>query len=97
MSGFSRVWTPSAAKRTNGVEKNSLPEPAEAAGPNYMPLNLYFPGLTKVHNNPPIYTVDNFLSDSEVDAFTEVAAPLLQRSKTHAIAGTLPILQCATV
>ena len=63
---------------------------AEASGPNYMPLNLSYPGLKKVNQKPPIYTVDNFLTLEECDAFIETAKPLLQRSKTHAIAGAPP-------
>ena len=62
--------------------------PAEAAPPEYMPLNLFYPGLKKVHQKPPIYVCEGFLTDEERDAFIRVAGPLLQRSKTHAIAGT---------
>ena len=63
-------------------------DPAKGSGPNYLPLNLYYPGLKKVHESPPIYTCENFLTDEECQAFIDVASPLLQRSKTHAIAGT---------
>lgn len=63
--------------------------PAEASGPEYMPLNLYYPGLKKVHASPPIYVCDGFLTDEECDAFIRAAGPLLQRSKTHAIAGKM--------
>lgn len=52
-----------------------------------MPLNLYYPGLKKVHQKPPIYVCEGFLTDEECDAFIRTAGPLLQRSKTHAIAG----------
>ena len=62
--------------------------PAESAGPRYLPLNLHYPGLKLVHKHPPIYTVTNFLTDDECQAFVTTADPLLQRSKTHAIAGT---------
>ncbi len=64
-----------------------VPKPAAASGPLYMPLNLYYPGLQKVFDSPPIYIVDNFLTDEECDTLIETARPLLQRSKTHAIAG----------
>ena len=95
MAGFARAmtWTPSPGQKTKqqaGVQQQ-LPEPAEAAGPNYMPLNLYYPNLVKVHQQPPIYTIDNFLTEEECDAFITTAGPLLQRSKTHAIAGMLPV------
>jgi len=84
------TWTPSPGQKTKqqGGVQQQLPEPAEAAGPNYMPLNLYYPNLVKVHQQPPIYTIDNFLTDEECDAFIHTAGPLLQRSKTHAIAGS---------
>ena len=62
-------------------------KPAAASGPRYMPLNLYYPGLQKVCSQPPVYIVDNFLTDEECDHLIETAKPLLQRSKTHAIAG----------
>ena len=65
-------------------------QPAEASGPNYLPLNLHYPGLRKVFKSPPIYVVDNFLTHQECDEFIRVAGPLLQRSKTHAIAGGCP-------
>lgn len=64
------------------------PKPAAPSGPRYMPLNLYYPGLQKVFDQPPVYIVDNFLTDLECNALIEVARPLLQRSKTHAIAGS---------
>ena len=64
--------------------------PAEASGPNFMPLNLYYPGLRKVHNTPPVYVCEDFLTHEECDAFIRTAGPLLQRSKTHAIAGQRP-------
>jgi prolyl 4-hydroxylase len=41
-----------------------------------------------VHSNPPIYTIDNFLTDNDCAALIETAGPLLQRSKTHAAAGS---------
>ena len=72
---------------TNGTEKRTK---AEASGPNYLPLNLEYPGLKKVFKSPPIYVVENFLTDEECEAFIRVAGPLLQRSKTHAIAGATP-------
>lgn len=62
--------------------------PAEASGPDYLPLNLHYAGLKKLHSHPPIYICENFLTDDECDAFIHVASPLLQRSKTHAIAGS---------
>ena len=75
----------SPGKAKNYVPSKSL---AEASGPLYLPLNLDYPGLKKVHNSPPIYVCEDFLTDEECDAFIATAGPLLQRSKTHAIAGT---------
>ena len=66
-----------------------MTKPAEASGPDYMPLNLHYPGLKKVFKRPPIYIVENFLTEEECEAFITTASPLLQRSKTHAIAGML--------
>jgi hypothetical protein len=44
-------------------------------------------GLKQVCAEPPIYTIDNFLTDDECAKLIETAGPLLQRSKTHAAAG----------
>ena len=59
----------------------------EPPGPMYMPINLLYPGLTKVCQRPPIYTIENFLSHEECDQLIHSAGPLLQRSKTHAVSG----------
>lgn len=58
--------------------------------PMYMPLNLDYPGLRVVNEKPPIFFIDNFLSEEECELLIGVASPLLQRSKTHAIAGAKP-------
>jgi len=73
-------------KATNGFCPSGTP--AEASPDNYLPLNLHYPGLKKVHASPPIYVCDNFLTEEECESFIRVAGPLLQRSKTHAIAGS---------
>lgn len=57
-------------------------------GFTYLPLNLSYPGLKRVHDKPPVYTVSNFLTDDECLALMQTAGPLLQRSKTHAAAGS---------
>ena len=54
----------------------------------YMPINEDHPGLTKVHEHPPIYVVTDFLTHAECDQLIATAGPLLQRSKTHAVAGS---------
>lgn len=54
----------------------------------YLQINQFYPGLQKLHELPPVYTIENFLSHEECDALIEVAGPLLQRSKTHAIMGS---------
>ena len=56
--------------------------------PNYMPVNLSYPGLQRVHDQPPIYYCHDFLSHQECDLLIATAGPLLQRSKTHAVAGS---------
>ena len=66
------------------------PKMATAANsqPTHMPLNLGYPGLRKVHEKPPVFLVDDFLTSDECDHLVKSAGPLLQRSKTHAIAGS---------
>lgn len=54
----------------------------------HMPLNLNYPGLVKVHECPPIFVVTDFLTSTECDQLIATAGPLLQRSKTHAVAGS---------
>jgi len=56
--------------------------------PHYMPINFNYPGLEKVHEQPPIYVVHDFLTGTECDMLMQTAGPLLQRSKTHAVAGS---------
>jgi len=53
-----------------------------------MPLNLNYPGLTKVHDAPPIFVCHDFLSPDECEQLINTGGPLLQRSKTHAVAGS---------
>jgi len=60
----------------------------QAAGYTYMPINMDYPGLKCIHQQPPIFVVDNFLTNDECDALVATAGPLLQRSKTHAAAGS---------
>jgi len=57
-------------------------------GYTYLPINLKYPGIKQVCTEPPIYTIDNFLTDDECKSLIETAGPLLQRSKTHAAAGS---------
>jgi len=85
-----RAAQPAAEQVLDKWPKGVTPsaKPAEASGPNFLPLNLYYPGLKKVFHTPPIYTCDNFLTDEECEDFIRCAGPLLQRSKTHAIAGS---------
>lgn len=53
-----------------------------------MPINPDYPGLRRIHKDPPIYVIEQFLTDSECSALIQTAGPLLQRSKTHAAAGS---------
>lgn len=78
--------TQEAARYPKGLKPS--PTPAKGAGSVYLPLNLHYPGLEKVHETPPIYVCHDFLTMEECDDFIKVAGPLLQRSKTHAIAGS---------
>lgn len=55
---------------------------ALASGAQYLRLNLQYPGLRKVHESPPIYFCDHFLSDHQCDALMEAAEPNLEPSKT---------------
>jgi len=59
-----------------------------APSPEYMPVNISYPGLSLAHKHPPIYLINNFLTEDECDALIEVARPLLQRSKTHNASGS---------
>jgi len=54
----------------------------------FLPLSASYPGLKRIHDKPPIYIVENFLTADECKTLIEVASPLLQRSKTHAAAGS---------
>ncbi len=56
--------------------------------PRYLQLNPFYPGLRRVYESPPVYVVDNFLSDTECERLQVTATPLLQRSKTHSIVGS---------
>jgi len=53
-----------------------------------MPINLSYPGLERIYDRPPIFVVRDFLTESECERLIETAGPLLQRSKTHAAAGS---------
>ena len=56
--------------------------------PLYLPLDLSYPGLSKVCEKPPIFVCEDFLSAAECEQLIKVSGPLLQRSKTHAAAGS---------
>ena len=45
-------------------------------------VDLRYPNLSKLHDSPPIYVVDGFLSDAECVALIALAPPLLAPSKT---------------
>lgn len=45
-------------------------------------------GLRRIYEKPPIFVVDDFLTAEECSALIKTAGPLLQRSKTHAAAGS---------
>ena len=45
-------------------------------------VDMRYPGLHRIHTEPTIYLVDNFLTDEECDALTRLADPLLRQSLT---------------
>lgn len=45
----------------------------------FLELNK-FPNLRQVHNDPPIYVVENFLSPSECDYIIKISEPKLEKS-----------------
>ena len=47
---------------------------------NYIALNQDYPGLKRVHDQPPVYTVDNFLTPEECAKLQSDAAAGLKRS-----------------
>ena len=44
-------------------------------GYTYLPLNLEYPGLKRIHERPPVYVVEQFLSDAECDTLVSRAEP----------------------
>ena len=72
------VQTAEAARRAPGLSYPGL----------YLPLDLSYPGLSKVCEKPPIFVCEDFLSAAECEQLIKVSGPLLQRSKTHAAAGS---------
>ena len=47
-------------------------QPADKTDSRFMPLNLYYPCLKKVHNAPPVYICENFLTDDHSPALAAV-------------------------
>ena len=54
----------------------------------YLAINEDYPNLKLVSRAPPIYTVTDFITADDCQNLIKLATPLLQRSKTHAIAGS---------
>jgi len=46
----------------------------------YTPINLEFPGLERLNQYPPVYIVNNFLTNEECDLLITTATPGLKRS-----------------
>jgi len=63
-------------------------DPCTMLGRAHLSLNPQYPGLRCIHESPPIYLVDDFLTDAECSQLISVGAPLLQRSKTHGASGS---------
>ena len=82
-----------AEERSPGFKGKAVPPASKPAGPApfdplYLPLDLSYPGLSKVCEKPPIFVCEDFLSAAECEQLIKVSGPLLQRSKTHAAAGS---------
>ena len=46
----------------------------------FIPMNISFPGIQRIHDDPPIYLVANFLSDAECEQWRRDSLSLLKRS-----------------
>lgn len=42
----------------------------------FMPMNLDYPGLNLLHSDPPIFSIDNFLTAEECEGIIQGAAGL---------------------
>lgn len=49
-----------------------------------------YPGLRRVHVDPPVYIVDDFVDASTCDLLIRAAEPRLRRSRTHSARGNRP-------
>ena len=66
-----------------------LPDaPPPLSSYKYLELDMSYPGLKQIHERPPIYLIENFVSLDICETLIANATPLLQRSKTHAVAGS---------
>lgn len=59
------------------------PDSSSSAVGERLRLDTSFPGLHRVHEEPPVFLCDGFLSSSECDAMVRCADPLLKQSLTH--------------
>jgi hypothetical protein len=64
----------------NGICVNGGHMNAGQMNGGYLPINLNYPGLRRVHDAPPMYIVDGFLTDNECDALMQVGAGAVLRS-----------------
>lgn len=60
---------------------------AAAPAPRHHAINLSFPKLEVVHENPPIYQVDDLLTPEECKWLIDRSAPLLERAPVVKLAG----------
>mmetsp|Transcript_124778 Transcript_124778/g.233379 ORF Transcript_124778/g.233379 Transcript_124778/m.233379 type:complete len:345 (+) Transcript_124778:39-1073(+) len=58
-----------------------------APGPMFWPINLNFPGLEKVFDEPAIYVVDDLLSAEMCEALIAKAEPRLRESRVQTLEG----------
>eukprot|EP00571_Detonula_confervacea_P001958 CAMPEP_0172320818 /NCGR_PEP_ID=MMETSP1058-20130122/41522_1 /TAXON_ID=83371 /ORGANISM="Detonula confervacea, Strain CCMP 353" /LENGTH=384 /DNA_ID=CAMNT_0013036169 /DNA_START=640 /DNA_END=1790 /DNA_ORIENTATION=+ len=63
-----------ASTSVSETKDNSSPEPL---GPFHQ-INQQFPGLKRIHQDPDIYAIENFLTENECDGIIAKAAPHLQ-------------------
>ena len=51
-------------------------------GGHHLQIDASHPGLVLVHETPPLYFCEDFLSPSECDELVAICDPLLKRSRT---------------
>ena len=85
-SASSGSLPPHMAAMVHRCEKMTVPLPfhqvVERREGERLPLSEGYPGLWRVHDTPPVYLCDSFLTHTECDALMRLADPLLRQSLT---------------